>query len=300
MKRVLRTAMMALLAVALCFGTLAPTANAATSTTFDVTVPIKINVTGSQPVEGAFAEFTIKALTEGAPMPDDIEGSELTLTVPVDAKGETAFDLKISFPELGVYRYTIQMTDGTYYNAAKDGTLYNMEVYHLADGYKSSVEIWAGNDKEKLDSLKYTIPLMDLKVTKKWIDQDSSRPSSVQIDVLYRNGGDKVTLKTMDIEKSVSSKYTFPTVTLNSKNSWQATWTGLDSRVEYKVKEVKVPAGYTVSYKYSDGIWYVTNTGSLLQTGQLNWPIPVLCAGGFLLLTIGMLLMKRKEEEENG
>ena len=139
---------------------------------------------------------------------------------------------------------------------------------------------------------------MDLKVSKKWIDQDSSRPSSVNIAVLNSKSGEKVSLKTIDFDKDgVSGRYTFPELTLSSKNSWQSSWSGLDSRGAYKVKEIKVPAGYTVSYKYSGGIWYVTNTGSLLQTGQLNWPIPVLCAGGFLLLAVGMLLMKRKEEK---
>ena len=296
MKRVLRTAMMALLAFALCFGALAPTASAATSTAFDVKVPIKINVTGSQPVDGAFAEFTVKALTEGAPMPNGATGAELIWVVPVNAMGLTTHVLEISFPELGVYRYTIQMTGGTYFDAETDGTVYTMEVYSLAEDYDDSVQISSGN--KKFDSLDYTIPLMDLKVSKKWIDQDSSRPSSVNIAVLNSKSGEKVSLKTIDFDKDgVSGRYTFPELTLSSKNSWQSSWSGLDSRGAYKVKEVKVPAGYTVSYKYSGGIWYVTNTGSLLQTGQLNWPIPVLCTGGFLLLAVGMLLMKRKEEK---
>ena len=296
MKRVLRTAMMALLAFALCFGALAPTASAATSAAFDVRVPIKINVTGSRPVDGAFAEFTMKALTDGAPMPSGAAGAELIWVVPVNAMGLTTHELAISFPELGVYRYTIQMTGGTYFDAETDGTVYTMEVFSLAEGYDDSVQISSGN--RKYDSLDYTIPLMDLKVSKKWIDQDSSRPSSVNIAVLNSKSGEKVSLKTIDFDKDgVSGRYTFPELTLSSKNSWQSSWSGLDSRGAYKVKEIKVPAGYTVSYKYSNGIWYVTNTGSLLQTGQLNWPIPVLCAGGFLLLAVGMLLMKRKEEK---
>ena len=300
MKRVLRTAMMALLAFALCFGFLAPVANASTSTAFEVSVPIEINVTGSKPVKGAYAEFTIKAVTEGAPMPSGAVGEKLTWTIPVDKMGKITDQLDISFPELGVYKYTIQMTGGTYYHAAKDGTLYNMEVYSLADGYEDTVAIWVGDPSNKKESLDYTIPLTDLTVTKKWIDKDSKRPSSVKIDVLYKGSGEAVTLSTYDFDNDKATKYTFASVELSKKNSWQSTWTGLDSRVDYKVKEVKVPTGYTASYKYSDGIWYVTNTGSLLQTGQLNWPIPVLCAGGFLLMSIGMLLMKRKEEENNG
>ena len=297
MKRVLRTAMMALLAAALCFGMLAPNANASVDTACNVIVPVKINVTGSQPVEGAYAQFTIKVLTEGAPIPFGGNASEVIWTVPVNAKGEATHNLSISFPELGVYHYTIQMTGGTYYHEESDGTLYNIEVYNLADGYEDSVQIWTDGNNKKYDSLNYTIPLMDLKVTKKWIDQDSSRPASVQIDVL--RDGKKVTLNTMDFTKNTASEYTFSALTLSSKNAWQSSWSGLDSRLTYSVKEVKVPAGYTASYKYSGGIWYVTNTGSLLQTGQLNWPIPVLCAGGFLLMAVGLLLMKRKKEESD-
>lgn len=305
MKRVLRTAMMALLAVALCFTMLPPMANAATSDGWEVSVPIKINVTGAKPIEGAYAEFTIKALDEGAPMPFEAEGTELIWAVPVDAKGLTTYGLNFYVPTLGVYRYTVQMTGGTYFNAASDGTLYNMEIQHLApnsDGTDaSSVQIWVGDNRNtKYTSMDYEIPLRDLKVTKKWADQASTRSDSVGIDVLYEKG-DAVTLPVLDFTKGEVKDYTFPTLTLNTKNSWQSSWTGLDARSAYEVKEVKRPAGYVASYKYDEdaGIWYVTNTGALLQTGQLNWPIPVLCAAGFLLMTAGVLLMKRKEEEYN-
>ena len=304
MKRVLRTTMMALLAVALFFGMLAPAANAASkqdSDAWNVSIPIKINVTGSQPVAGTYVQFTIGTLTSGVPMPFGSEGSELVWTVPVSAKGITTHNLELSFPELGVFTYTIQMTDGTY---TPDKTKYIMEVYSLSDGYEDTVLIYKdlGNDKkEKVESMDFTIALRDLTVAKKWIDQDSSRPSSVEIDLFSEEDDEAVTLKILDNDSAFST-YTFPKVKLSRENSWQSTWTGLDGRKDYWVKEVKIPTGYTASYEYDDenGIWTVTNTGSLLQTGQLNWPIPVLCAAGCLLLAIGVLLMRRKEEENNG
>lgn len=39
--------------------------------------------------------------------------------------------------------------------------------------------------------------------------------------------------------------------------------------------------------------------GRLIQTGQLNWPIPVLAAGGFILFSYGWPVFFKKEEKEN-
>ena len=36
----------------------------------------------------------------------------------------------------------------------------------------------------------------------------------------------------------------------------------------------------------------------LPQTGQLNWPVPVLAAGGLLLMVVGYLLQREKKHHE--
>ena len=36
----------------------------------------------------------------------------------------------------------------------------------------------------------------------------------------------------------------------------------------------------------------------LPQTGQLNWPVPVMCISGLMLISIGILLRGRKTENE--
>lgn len=273
MKRVLRTAMMALLTVSLCLSTMVVSAAQPPVT---ANIKAEVVVTGT-PVADAKATFKLTAVDASAPMPANAE-----VTIPIK-EGTNTVTFPIEYSKAGVYEYYLEMISGTYFLEEYDGKAYHVKVAvtNSADYSKFDVQIGylKEGDKEKSRPV-YPLTLLDLKVVKKWVDQDSSRPGSVEINLLR----DK---------KAVEGR----TVVLNSKNNWQATWSGLDSRLAWSVKEAKVPAGYTASYKYSDGIWYVTNTGSLLQTGQLNWPIPVLCAGGFLLLAIGMLLMKRKEEK---
>ncbi|MCD7763296.1 MAG: LPXTG cell wall anchor domain-containing protein, partial [Lachnospiraceae bacterium] len=41
-----------------------------------------------------------------------------------------------------------------------------------------------------------------------------------------------------------------------------------------------------------------TATSTLPQTGQLNWPVPVLAAGGILLLLVGRYLKRSEEKRE--
>ena len=274
MKRVLRTAMMALLTVSLCLSTMVVVSAAQPPVTANIKA--EVVVTGT-PVADAKATFKLTAVDASAPMPAN---NEDTISI---KEGTNTVTFPIEYSKAGVYEYYLEMISGTYFLEEYDGKAYHVKVAvtNSADYSKFDVQIGylKEGDKEKSRPV-YPLTLLDLKVVKKWVDQDSSRPGSVEINLLR----DK---------KAVEGR----TVVLNSKNNWQATWSGLDSRLAWSVKEAKVPAGYTASYKYSDGIWYVTNTGSLLQTGQLNWPIPVLCAGGFLLLAIGMLLMKRKEEK---
>ena len=266
--------MMALLTVSLCLSTMVVVSAAQPPVT--AKIEAEVVVTGT-PVADAKATFKLTAVDDSAPMPAN---NEDTISI---TEGTNTVTFPIEYSKVGVYEYYLEMISGTYFLEEYDGKAYHVKVAvtNSADYSKFDVQIGylKEGDKEKSRPV-YPLTLLDLKVVKKWVDQDSSRPGSVEINLLR----DK---------KAVEGR----TVVLNSKNNWKATWTGLDSRLAWSVKEAKVPAGYTASYKYSDGIWYVTNTGSLLQTGQLNWPIPVLCAGGFLLLAIGMLLMKRKEEK---
>ncbi|MGM9628679.1 MAG: Cna B-type domain-containing protein [Faecousia sp.] len=284
MKRVLRTALMALLIVIMCAG-MAPMAMAAENAIATAEIPITIYMEGKNLPASDTVTAEIAAVTEGAPLPENT-------TLKIECKGpKTVAKFKIDYTKLGIYKYTVTIKGGSYYLAEYgDDLTYHVtvSVINNSDYSGYNVEIAArlnGKDtKSDISDTNIYLDPLQLKVVKRWIDQDSSRPSSISVDLLC--DGEVVRGKTL---------------TLSAKNNWQATWDDLDPRLDYSVKESKVPAGYTASYKEDakNHIWTITNTGSLLQTGQLNWPIPVLFAGGVLLLGFGLVMMFRKREEND-
>ena len=86
------------------------------------------------------------------------------------------------------------------------------------------------------------------------------------------------------------------TATLSAQNNWQVTYTDMPQSDAYSIKEVNVPKGFTATYKQNGYVFTVTNTSTLIQTGQLQWPIPVLAIGGMLLLAVGITLLRKKRE----
>ena len=123
--------------------------------------------------------------------------------------------------------------------------------------------------------------LTDLTVNKVWAGDSGrleGRPSSVTV-ALY-NGDTQV-----------------DKVVLNADNEWTHTWKDLDATADWSVKELNVPKGYKASYKTKDNVVTVTNTASLIQTGQLNWPIMVFSLLGILLILVGLLMMRKRKHE---
>lgn len=118
---------------------------------------------------------------------------------------------------------------------------------------------------------------VDLTVTKKWDDNGKDRPESVKM-TLY-NGEEAV-----------------ETVRLGSWNNWTYTWRDLDGAGQWRVLESDVPKGYTPYYSQKDGVVTVTNTATLIQTGQNRWPAAVLGGAGLLMLVAGLLSMRKKRE----
>ena len=109
------------------------------------------------------------------------------------------------------------------------------------------------------------------------------------------------------------------TVELNENNNWMYRWDNLPVGHAWNVVETDVPDGYEVSYDSSELTVTITNTlkpetdtdetttkpeetsqpDKLVQTGQLNWPVPVLATAGLLLFSVGWAIVNfgRKEEE---
>ena len=86
------------------------------------------------------------------------------------------------------------------------------------------------------------------------------------------------------------------TATLNAQNNWQVTYTDMPESDAYSIKEVDVPKGFTATYQQKGYVFTVTNTSTLIQTGQLMWPIPVLAVSGMLLIAVGITLLKKKRK----
>lgn len=123
---------------------------------------------------------------------------------------------------------------------------------------------------------------VDLCVKKVWEDGNSkSRPTSVSIQLLK------------DESNVVETIY------LDEKNDWTYSWENLSPEHAWKIKETNVPKGYTVSYKNTENMVIITNTATLIQTGQLNWPVPVLSVMGIVLFVVGYTLNHTKRKREN-
>ncbi len=120
---------------------------------------------------------------------------------------------------------------------------------------------------------------VELTVKKVWADENNkngNRPGSVTV-TLYKG------------QEAVEK------VTLSDTNNWTYTWENLDGSYVWSVLETGIPKGYTPSYRMEGTVVTITNTATLIQTGQLNWPIPVLGSLGLVLLAVGLLSLRKKK-----
>lgn len=120
---------------------------------------------------------------------------------------------------------------------------------------------------------------VSLTVKKEWVDDTKGRPDSVTVALC--NGDVCV-----------------ETVVLNDDNNWQHIWAELEGDGDWSVKEVSVPRGYKATYKTEDGVTTITNTSTLIQTGQLKWPVPVMSACGCVLIALGTVMTFCKKRED--
>ena len=211
----------------------------------------------------------------GAPTPVDDEGKRLTEVTIRPTSGE--YPAEIDFgtiyftPEvLGegdnpkTFSYTITEQAGSI-----DGMIYDMtprtvliEVKLQGDGSvtaevvksESSALSWTntwkepdgpggdpggepGDDPGDNPSPSYT----RLTVNKEWIlDDGGEAPVSVTVELLRNNR-------------------VHEEVTLDEDNDWSHTWTHLDDRYNWKVREADVPDGFTAEISYRGTTWTITN-----------------------------------------
>ena len=87
------------------------------------------------------------------------------------------------------------------------------------------------------------------------------------------------------------------TAILNDKNNWQVTYSDMPESDAYSIVEVNNPEGFTATYEKNGYVFTVTNTASLIQTGQLVWPIPVLAMVGLFLIAVGSIVLRKMRNE---
>ncbi len=122
---------------------------------------------------------------------------------------------------------------------------------------------------------------LDITVKKVWSgDKGMKRPTSVNV-TLY-NGTE-----------------VWERVKLSAANDWTYTWYNPDVYGNWQVVETSIPKGYVPSYKVKDGVVTITNSRSLIQTGQLNWPIWVLGGFGIAFIILGETMLMKKKKGNN-
>ena len=123
------------------------------------------------------------------------------------------------------------------------------------------------------------IRLMDIIVEKKWdIINGNNTPNKVLVQLLKK---DEV----------------IDTIILNNENNWTYTWKQIEASDEYSVKEIEIPAGYTATYRTVDNKFIITNTKTLVQTGQNILLIQVLVSIGLIFIITGLIINKRNNYE---
>ena len=175
------------------------------------------------------------------------------------------------------WAYTFdRLAEGHTWTAEEAAVPAGYTVSYKTEGTETTIT----NTKNDTPPTPPTYPL-DITVHKVWSDDNGkARPSSVT-----------VTLYNGDIA--------YDRVRLSAHNNWTYTWKDPNAYGNWQVTETNIPKGYVPSYSVSGNIVTVTNTRSLIQTGQLNWPIWVLGGAGLALVALGGAMLVKKKKQNN-
>lgn len=125
-----------------------------------------------------------------------------------------------------------------------------------------------------------SIRLMDIIVEKKW-------------DAISNNTPKEVTIQLLKEDEIID------TIILNEENNWTYTWKQIERSDKYSVKEINIPTGYTATYRQIENKFIITNTKTLVQTGQNTLLIELLLISGLIFILLGIIYNKRKKIEKN-
>ena len=268
--------------------------------------PVKKVVTGDTPAPTETFKFTLTAVkyegegkVDKLPMPEEANGAQ-SMTVEIEGEGEKEFgEFPLTVP--GKYTYTITEEKGS-----AEGYTYSEEVYTIVYDVTvnektnalecvKTVTNKAGETKETAEEPadfvfenEYKKPLISVKVTKVWDDEDDAegiRPETLNVKLLA-NGKDAGKV-----------------LVLSATTEWTGEFTDLDKydadgkAITYTVEE-EVPEGYVVAYSGDQESGFtITNTPDVPDTGDhselFTWTSTMIVS---LLGVVLLAVLKRKKE----
>lgn len=250
-----------------------------------VEIPFSIHLSGDVPEKDEIFTILLEAETDMAPMPSGSVGNSYFATV--SGAGDFQFPA-ICYSRVGVYSYQVREQAGSNPLCIYDTTLYHVTVFITnrsdAKGLEATVVVSQdGFPQNKCDlsfENHYHSPdtPISLSVIKKWVDCGTNRPDAITVQLLQDGA-------------------VYDSVELCDSNGWQHAWEGLSGKHQWSVTEPNVPDGYTVSYDFENGLYTITNTSTLIQTGQMRWPIWVLSGLGIFSIVLGICLFVKQKDE---
>lgn len=181
----------------------------------------------------------------------------------------------VTFSDIPTGLYLVAQPEAVEGYLAVAPFLVSMPMYNAeADTYNYAVEAAPKVQRPSKDPVSVT-------VVKKWLDNNKNRPESLAVRLL-RDGT------------------IVETVNITANDDWEYTWSNLDAYYTWSVEEI-IPEGYSASYSTYNGTttitnkatWYKPPKDDLIQTGQLNWPVPILACTGLFLVLLGCILVRR-------
>lgn len=249
---------------------------------FLITVPM-VNEEGNGWV------YEINANPKTEKLPDSGEEGDTSIKVEKiwedDGKGHKK--VKVSLCGNGVVTDTVVLNESNKWkyewNKLDKNTKWTVVEKEVPEGYTVSYQ----TSENKVIITNKNIPVVEdkknkISVKKVW-KGSGKHPDSVEMELW--NGNQYCDL-----------------VKLNDKNNWTYSWTNLPESNSWKVVEKNIPDGYQVRYTVNQSEVLVTNSklhsnrSSLIQTGQLNWPIPLLALAGIILIVVGWRMRKNYEK----
>jgi hypothetical protein len=235
--------------------------------------------------------FIAEGFDDPTPPPPDDDYTRLTVRKVWDDDGKNRPEsITVNLLRNGSYFDKIELSQNNQWvytwSRLNDSYTWSVEEASVPTGYSVSYAIVGTtttitNTKPDDQSDPPSPPAapIDISVAKVWEDNGNgkNRPDSIKI-TLY-NGETPV-----------------ETVWLGNWNSWTYKWKNLDGNGNWQVLETSIPKGYTPSYSVRNGVVTITNTATLIQTGQLNWPIPILGGLGVLMIGYGIITIIRRRK----